>query len=81
MLKHIQLSRPSNTEDGITDGAPTRAHTAREYVGSLSRSNWALRRMLVEVRYGEDSPKTQQELGLQGRSHTDEAAPTKTHTS
>ena len=45
------------------------AHTAREHVGSLSRKNWTLRRMLVEVRKGADSPKPPQERGLQGLSH------------
>ena len=53
------------------------AHTAKEHVGSLSHKNWTLRRMLVEVRKGADSPKTLQERGLQGRSHAAEAAPTK----
>ena len=53
------------------------AHTAREHVGSLSRKNWTLRRMLVEVRKGADSPKPPQERGLQGLSHAAEAAPTK----
>ena len=54
-----------------------KTHTAREHVGSLSRKNWTLRRMLVEVRKGADSPKPPQERGLQGRSHAAEAALTK----
>ena len=65
----------------MTDGGTTQAHTAREHVGSLSRKNWTLRWMLVEVRKGADSPKPPQERGLQGRSHTTEAAPTKSRRS
>ena len=73
MLKRIQLSRPSSTECCITEGGTAQAHALREHVGSLSRKTWTLRRMLVEVRKGADSPKPPQERGL---SHAaPEAAP------
>ena len=61
----------------MTDGGTAQAHTAREHVGSMSRKNGTLRRILVEVRKGADSPKPPQERGLQGRSYAAEAAHTK----
>ena len=51
--------------------------TLREHVGSLLRKNWTLRRMLVEVRKGANSPNPPQEQGLQDLSHAADAAPTK----
>ena len=77
MVKRIRLSRPSNTACCITEGGTTQAHTVREHVGSLPQSNWTLRRMVIEVRKGEDSSKPPQERGLLGRSHTAEAVPNK----
>ena len=61
----------------MTDGGTKQTHTAREHVGSLSRKNWTLRRMLAKVRKGADSPKPPQQRGLQGHSHTAESALTK----
>ena len=61
----------------MTDRGTAQAHTARDQVGSLSRRNWRLKRKLIEVGKGADSPKLPQERGLQGRSHATEEAPTK----
>ena len=77
VLKRIQRSGPSNTAYCVTDGGTTQAHTVSKHVGSLSRKNWTLRRMLVDVRKEADSSNPPQEPGLQGRSHATEAAPTK----
>ena len=56
LLNRIQLSRPSSTACCITEGGTTQAHTAREHVGSSARKKWTLRRMLVKVCRGADSP-------------------------
>ena len=52
----------------------TQAHTAREHVDSSARSNWTLRRTLVEVCRGEDSLKLPKDRGVHFRSHATDAA-------
>ena len=41
----------------MTDGGTTQANTTREHVGSLSWEKRTLKRLLVEVREGEDLSK------------------------
>ena len=79
-MKRIQLSRPSSTACCITEGGRTQAHTARKHVGSSAQKKWTLRRTLVEVCRGADSPKPPQDRGAHFRSHaTDAACPHREH--